>query len=189
MTAPEPEPQGIVPDRPMAEALGLELPADDTAAVGVLLDALSTARNSADSYLDDLQRVAADFENYRKRAAREREETIARASERLVRALLPVLDSFDQAFAQQPQSAGEEQILAGVRGTYQQMMDILAREGLEMVPGLGEDFDPNVHDATAVSGAGEGRLVVVEELRRGYLLKGRLLRPAMVVVAPAENGG
>jgi len=178
--------------RPAASALGVDLPEDDAAAVGVLLDALATARASADSYLDDLQRVAAEFENFRKRAAREREEIVARSSQRVVAALLPVLDSFDQAFAHQAQTPGEEQLLAGVRGTFHQLMDILAGEGLEMVPGVGEDFDPEVHEATAVASSGDGPLVVAEELRRGYTLKGRLLRPAMVVVeprpAPGEDG-
>jgi molecular chaperone GrpE len=178
--------------RPAASALGVDLPEDDAAAVDVLLDALATARASADSYLDDLQRVAAEFENFRKRAAREREEIVARSSQRVVAALLPVLDSFDQAFAHQPQTPAEEQLLAGVRGTFHQLMDILAGEGLEMVPGVGEDFDPEVHEATAVASGGDGPLVVAEELRRGYTLKGRLLRPAMVVVeprpAPGEDG-
>jgi molecular chaperone GrpE len=198
---PEPAPPGepaagLEMARPAAAELGLDLPEDDAAAIEVLLDALATARVSADSYLDDLQRVAAEFENYRKRAAREREEIVARSSQRVVQALLPVLDSFDQAFAHRAQTPGEEQLLAGVRGTFHQLMDVLAGEGLEIVPGVGEDFDPAVHEATAVAGGGHGPLVVAEELRRGYTLKGRLLRPAMVVVgsrpappsAAGENG-
>lgn len=191
--AGEPDP-GLEVVRPAASDLGVDLPADDAAAVEVLLDALAVARQSADAYLDDLQRVAAEFENYRKRAAREREDTLARSSQRLVQALLPVLDSFDQAFAHQAQTPGEEQLLAGVHGTFHQLMDILAGEGLEPVPGVGEDFDPVVHEATAVTGGADGHLVVAEELRRGYLLKGRLLRPAMVVVqalpaSPDAAGG
>jgi molecular chaperone GrpE len=161
--------------------LGLELPDDREEAVGVLLDALATTRLAADSYLEDLQRVAADFENFRKRAAREREETVARAAQRVVQALLPVLDSFDQAFAHQAQTPGEEQLLAGVRGTYFQLMDVLAKEGLAVIAAVGEDFDPQVHEA--VAGGGDGDLVVTREMRRGYTLKGRVLRPAMVVVA------
>jgi len=181
---------GLEVARPAAAELGLDLPEDDAAAIEVLTDALATAQASADSYLDDLQRVAAEFENFRKRAAREREEMVARSSQRVVQALLPVLDSFDQAFAHQAQTPGEEQLLAGVRGTFHQLMDILAGEGLEIVPGVGEDFDPAVHEATAVAGGGDEPLVVARELRRGYTLKGRLLRPAMVVVEsrPAATG-
>jgi molecular chaperone GrpE len=170
---------------PDLSLLGLDLPDDRDEAVGVLLDALATARVAADSYLEDLQRVAAEYENFRKRAARDRDDTVARAAQRVVQALLPVLDSFDQAFAHQAQTAGEEQVLAGVRGTFHQLMDVLSKEGLEAIPAVGEDFDPQVHEA--VAGGGEGDLVVSQELRRGYTLKGRVLRPAMVVVASGPD--
>jgi len=176
-------PSGLEPVLPDPAVLGIELPEDDEEAVAVLLDALATARAAADSYLDDLQRVAAEFENFRKRAARDREETVARSSQRVIQALLPVLDSFDQAFAHQAQTPGEEQLRSGVWGTFHLLMDTLAKEGLEAIPAVGEPFDPTVHEA--VAGGGEGDLVVSQELRRGYTLKGRLLRPAMVMVAPA----
>jgi molecular chaperone GrpE len=176
---------GLEAARPGPAALGLDLPDDHEAALEVVLDALATARRAADSYLDDLQRVAAEFENFRKRAARERDEIVARSSQRVVHALLPVLDSFGQAFAHQAQTPGEEQILAGVRGTFHQLVDTLGKEGLEMIPTVGEDFDPEVHEA--VAGGGDGDLMVVEELRSGYTLKGRVLRPAMVVVAPRPS--
>jgi molecular chaperone GrpE len=179
-------PGSLEPARPDPALLGLELPDDREEAAGVLLDALATARLAADSYLEDLQRVAADYENFRKRAAREREDTMARAAQRVVQSLLPVLDSFDQAFAHQPQTPGEEQVLAGVRGTFLQLMDVLSREGLEVIPAVGEGFDPQVHEA--VAGGGDGDLVVSRELRRGYTLKGRVLRPAMVVVASRPDG-
>ncbi len=172
----------LEPAYPDSSLLGLDLPDDREEAVGVLLDALATARIAADSYLEDLQRVAAEFENYRKRAAREREDIVVRAAQRVVQALLPVLDSFDQAFAHRAQTAGEEKVLAGVRGTFHQLMDVLSKEGLEIIATVGEDFDPEVHEA--VAGGGDGDLMVDRELRRGYTLKGRVLRPAMVVVAP-----
>jgi molecular chaperone GrpE len=156
--------------------------------VGVLIDALAIARQAADSYLDDLQRVAAEYENFRKRAARDREEVVARSSQRLIQALLPVLDSFDQALAHKAETPGEEMLLAGLQGTFHQLMDLLSKEGVETIPTLDEPFDPNVHEA--VAGGGEGDLVVAQQLRTGYTLKGRVLRPAMVVVAPGpEEGG
>jgi len=183
------EASSLEPAWPDPSLLGLELPDDRDEAVGVLFDALATTREAADAYLEDLQRVAAEFENFRKRAAREREDTVTRAAQRVVQALLPVLDSFDQAFAHRAQTPGEEQVLAGVRGTFHQLLDVLSKEGLEMIPAVGEDFDPEVHEA--VAGGGEGDLMVSQELRRGYALKGRVLRPAMVVVAPrlAEGAG
>ncbi len=182
------EPSGGEADR-MSHSpatLGLDLPEDHDEAIEVLLHAVATARDAAGSHLDDLQRLAAEYENFRKRVQRDREELVRRSSQRIVESLLPVLDSFDQAFAHDAQTPGEENLLAGVRGTFHQLMDVLGREGLEMVPGAGEPFDPNVHEA--VSGGGDGELIVAQELRRGYTLGGRVIRPALVAVAPAETG-
>ena len=197
MTADDPRTTGTAPEGgaapehrpaavPAAADLGVDLPEDHDEAIDALLEALATARTAADSYLDDLQRLAAEFENYRKRAARERDEIVERSTQRLVEEMLPVLDSFDQAFAHEAQTAGEEQVLAGVRSTFHQLMDVLGREGLEMVPGEGSPFDPTHHEA--VAGGGDGDLVVAQELRRGYSLKGRVVRPALVVVAAGEDG-
>lgn len=173
-------------ERPTPATLGIELPDDRDQAIEVLLDAVATAQGSADRYLDDLQRLAAEFENYRKRARRDQEEIIERSSQRVIQSLLPVLDSFDQAFAHEAQSPSEEKLLAGVRGTFHQLMDVLGKEGLDMVQGIGEPFDPNVHEA--VAGGGDGNLIVTQELRRGYTLKGRVIRPALVAVANGEEG-
>jgi molecular chaperone GrpE len=175
-------------EAPDASSLGLDLPADHEEAVGVLIDALATARLAADSYLDDLQRVAAEYENFRKRAARDREEVMARSSQRLVQAMLPVLDSFDQAFVHKAETSGEEMLLAGLQGTFHQLMDLLSKEGVEMIPTLGEPFDPNVHEA--VAGGGEGAPRGAPPMRARETPPKRVLRPAMVVVAPVpEEGG
>jgi molecular chaperone GrpE len=171
-----------------AEALGFELPDDHDEAVDALLEALATSRASADAYLDDLQRLAAEFENYRKRVARDREEIVERSSERLVAALLPVLDSFRQAAEHEPQTPGEAQMLSGMHGTHQQLLDVLAAEGLEPIDAEGRPFDPTVHEA--IGGSVGDDLVVSSEVRRGYLLKGRVVRPAMVMVSePEEQSG
>lgn len=167
-------------------ALVEEIPEDRDEAVEALLETIATLRATADAHLDDLQRVAAEFENYRKRAERDRREVVERAAERLVAALLPVLDSFDQAFTHEAQTESEEKLAAGIRSTYHQLMDILRKEGLGIAAGVGEPFDPQVHEA--VAGGGEGMLLVDEEMRRGYLLKGKVLRPALVTVRPAEAG-
>lgn len=168
-------------------SLGVELPEDSDAAVAVLIEALATARRTSDAYLDDLQRVAAEYENYRKRSQREREEVVLRASQRVVEALLPVLDSFDHAFAFEAATESEAKLLAGLRSTFHQLTDVLGKEGLEIIPTVGEPFDPAVHEA--VAGGGSGELVVAEELRRGYRLEGRVLRPAMVRVSDGGAEG
>lgn len=114
---------------------------------------------------------------------RERDEIVMRSTQALVRELLPVLDSFDGALAA---AAGDERLLAGLRSTHQLLVDVLAREGLEPIAALGTPFDPAVHEA--VSGGGTGHLVVTAEMRRGYLLGGRVLRPSLVAVATDNPG-
>jgi molecular chaperone GrpE len=167
-----------------AEALGLDLPDDPAEALTLALSALATTREEADRYVDDLRRVAADFDNYRKRTLREQAALIERASERTLTALLPVLDSLDSAASIEPRSGTEEKMSAGVRGTLSQLLDILAKEGLEVIPTWDEPFDPRIHEAALRTGEGDAPLVVTKELRRGYRLAGKVLRPALVEVAP-----
>jgi molecular chaperone GrpE len=162
--------------------LGLALPADPTEREQALLHAVAEAREEATSYLDDLRRVAADFENYRKRMQRDLALTVELASERLVERLLPVLDTFDAALQVEVASEAEQRMLGGMRGTHQQLLTALKAEGLELVPTVGEPFDPEVHEAVTTSAEGEGPLVVTEEMRRGYTLKGKLVRAALVAV-------
>jgi len=170
-----------------AEMLGLDLPDDPADALAVVLQALAESRAEADRYVDDLRRVAADFDNYRKRTLREQAAMIERASERTLAALLPVLDSLDSAAAIEPRSVTEEKMAAGVRGTLSQLLDILSREGLEVIPTWDEPFDPRIHEAVLRTGEGDAPLIVTKELRRGYQLAGKVLRPALVEVAPRSD--
>lgn len=164
-----------------AEALGIDLPDDPDEAKQVLLSAVHQAQVEAGTYLDDLRRVAADFDNFRKRAVRDQQHIVDRAAERVLSNMLPVLDSFDAALSIEPTTETEEQLLRGMRGTHAQMMDVLAKEGLEPIQTIGEPFDPEVHEAVMTSG-GSGPLIVSEELRRGYTLRGRVLRAALVAL-------
>ena len=175
-------PPGDVPVD-MAISLGLDLPADADAANEIVIRELAEARREAGELLEDLQRVAADFANYRKRTERDHLENVLRASSRVIESLLPALDSLDAAMAYEAQTDGEQQLLAGMQSTRAQMLDILAKEGfaaIDSVPGTA--FDPAVHEA--VAGGGEGHLVVSQEMRRGYLIRDRVIRPALVMVAP-----
>ena len=173
----------------MPSPLPVDIPEDPQEAMPLLIEALTVASLAVDSRTEDLQRVAAEFENFRKRTTRDRDEIVLRSTQRLVEALLPVLDSLDNALTHEANTPGEEAMLDGMQGTHQQLIDVLAQEGLEIVPGVGEPFDPNVHEA--VMGGGSGDLVVTAEMRRGYTLRGRVIRPAMVGVGdddPAEAG-
>ncbi len=141
-----------------------------------------------DEYLNDLKRVAAEFENYRKRVSRDRESLVARAHERLVKELLPVLDDLERALAAAEEHE-EAQLEEGVQLVHRELKAALDREGLAEIETEGV-FDPHVHEAllSQASEAEEGS--VLEVLQKGYKLGDRVLRPARVVVAAAqENGG
>ena len=170
-----------------AESLGLDLSDDPDEAIDQLVEALAGSRKEADSYLDDLRRVAADFDNYRKRSQREMGGLVDRASERVVSALLPVVDSLDAALAVETTSETEEKLKSGVRSTRDQLLDVLAKEGLEPIETFDMPFDPSLHEAVTASGEGNGELIVTDEFRRGYRLKGRVLRASMVGVTPRKE--
>ena len=138
-----------------------------------------------DEYLDALQRLKAEFDNYRKRAARLEESLVARAGERLVRELLPVLDDLERAL-QAAEEHEEAKLEEGVRLVQRSLESALRREGLEEIETDGR-FDPHVHEALLAlpSEAEEG--TVVEVLQKGYRLGDRVLRPARVVVAAAKE--
>lgn len=167
---------------PTAEDLGLDLPDDADAAQQILLSELGASRSEAAELLDGLKRVAAEFDNFRKRTLRQQGETNQRAAERLVVELLPALDSFDAACAVEASTEAEQKLLAGMLRTYEQLMSVLEAQGLETVPTVGEPFDPEHHEAVMSPQEGEGRLMVGQELRRGYTLRDRLVRPALVAL-------
>ncbi len=132
------------------------------------------ARND---FLDDLKRLQADFDNYRKRITREQAVTAGRAKARLVEQLLPVLDAFDQAFEHEGDAGGLEPI-------YKQFKTTLEAEGLEEIPAERVPFDPHVHDAVdSREDPSVTEIVTRSVYRRGYRLGDQVLRAAMVVVA------
>lgn len=173
-----------------------------------LEERLAAVEAERDEYLADLQRIAAEYENYRKRVAREQERLVAHAHERLVRDLLPVLDDLERAAkpsvresgpgdgigangVQVPPAIGYEPdpkvqlkaVLDGVRLVEKALRAALAKEGLAEIPTEGT-FDPHVHEALMSrpdEGAEPGS--VLEVVQRGYSLGGRVVRPARVIVA------
>ena len=168
-------------EAPDPHSLGLELPEDDDEAIEMLLREVANARDEASTYLDDLKRVAADFDNYRKRTTRDRGEMFERANEKVVRSLMPVLDTFDAALDAEPKTDTEKQLYSGMLNTREQLLSALKDQGLEVIPTIDETFDPEVHEPVGAP-ARDGDLVVTDELRRGYRLNGKLLRAALVVI-------
>jgi molecular chaperone GrpE len=128
-----------------------------------------------------LKRVAADFENYRKRSIREHAEMLDRATEKVVTGLMPILDAFDAALDIETESDSERRLYSGMINTREQLLKSLQAEGLEVVPTIGEEFDPEIHEPVGAP-AGDGTLTVSQELRRGYRLNGRVLRAALVAL-------
>jgi molecular chaperone GrpE len=142
----------------------------------------------AEEYWDRLLRTTADFDNFKKRAARERQDAIKFANESLMQKLVTVLDNFEmaQAAAQTGAADSLKSLQEGVAMIYQQLRNVLTEAGLEDVDASGKPFDPNYHEAVSQQESAEvpeGH--VLQQLRKGYKLRERLLRPASVIVAKA----
>ncbi|HZU34141.1 MAG TPA: nucleotide exchange factor GrpE [Candidatus Angelobacter sp.] len=150
-----------------------------TAAAG---NEAQTLRAERDNLFDRLARLQAEFDNYRKRSAKEKDEFRDFAVSDAARTLLPVMDSFNLALKNA--AAKPEDLRKGVELIYKQLQDVLQKLNVERVPAQGEPFDPRVHEAIEMVETNDAPdHHVLEELQPGYRLKGRLLRPAMVRVA------
>jgi molecular chaperone GrpE len=165
------------------EAPAEEAAAEEDGQAAIVAD-LAAARAEADSYLDDLRRLQADFDNYRKRMLREQTARIASASQGLVAKLLPVLDNFELAVSHAEQSRDFDRMLKGVEMVFGELREVLQGEGLVKIEAEGKPFDPERHEAVvAVEQEGAEPGTVVDVVRTGYELRGKVLRPAMVKVA------
>ena len=150
---------------------------------------LEAARAEAAAYLDDLQRLKAEFDNYRKRIVKEQTGLVERASAGLLYRLLPVLDNFELAVASAEESREFDRMLKGIEMVFGELKEVLNAEGLSAIAAKGQAFDPNYHEAAlTVDGQDDGEPYVAEELRSGYTYKGRVLRPSMVKVARRGAG-
>ena len=147
--------------------------------------ALKEQAAQAAQYQDQLLRMAADLDNYKKRATRERLEAIKYATESLLERIIPVLDNFEMALAAANASGTSVQSLqSGVNMIQQQLKSVMSDAGLEEINATGQPFNPNLHEAISqqeTSDVPEGQ--VVQQMRKGYKLRDRLLRPASVIVA------
>jgi molecular chaperone GrpE len=170
------------PKQPEAQVAELIVPVPMTPAQ---IEQLKQQAAKADEFRERFLREAADFENYKKRAARERQEAVTFANEVLLRKLMPVLDSFEMALAATAaDGAAAQSLQAGVLMVYNQLKSTLAEAGLEEIDARGKVFDPNLHEAVSQQESAhvpEGN--VVQQIRKGYKFRNRLVRPAGVVVA------
>ena len=172
-----------------------ELPAADEISEGVEASAarqgtadgneLQRVTAERDTLIDRLARAQAEFDNARKRAAREQQDYRDYAQSDTIKALLPIMDSFERALqANSPESSQKSEFRNGIELIYKQLQDALLKLGVQPIPAKGEPFDPRVHEAIEMVDTTDAEdHQVLEELQRGYKLKERLLRPAMVKVA------
>jgi molecular chaperone GrpE len=143
-------------------------------------DPVASAQRERDEYLDLARRTQADFENYRKRAAREAAAAGERAKSGLVRELLPIVDNLERAL--RSAEDGEQHLAEGVRLVHAELIAVLERNGVEQFDPAGDRFDPTEHEALSVREDGEPGLVL-DVLEKGYRANGTVLRPARVVVS------
>lgn len=145
---------------------------------------LKQSKDQANEYFTHLQRLQADFDNYRRRTQKEKEETIKYAAERIVEAMLPVLDNFERAINSTKANQDFNAFSQGVEMIFKQMQNGLAKEGLSAIEAIGQPFDPNLHEAVLrVESEEYPENTVIEELQKGYYLKEKVLRPSMVKVS------
>ena len=153
-----------------------------------LREELAARTREAEASQDRYLRAMAEFDNARKRAVREREELIKGANENLIRELLPVLDNLDRALTAAKGDPSAAAVSAGVELIQRELLRTLEKFGVTTFSSVGAPFDPERHEAIArVPATGRPDMTVVDEIARGYLLGGRVLRPAMVTVAMAAE--
>jgi len=156
----------------------------DPQAVSPVQDALDAKTREVEELQNRNLRLMAEFDNARKRAAREREEYVRFANESFLRELLPVLDNFDRALQAAKGEPGSGAVTAGIELIQRELLRVLEKFGAVPFQSVGQPFDPERHEAVArVPTTDQPEMTVVAETARGYLLNGRVLRPAMVAVA------
>jgi molecular chaperone GrpE len=175
-----PEEEPVTSRDEAGEPSGEEDPANEAERIVDEPKDSAEAEDSGEDYLALAQRIQADFENYRKRVARETAAAGERARSGLVRELLPIVDNLERALASAEE--GEQHLAQGVRLVHSELIAVLERNGVEQFDPVGDKFDPSEHEALSVTSDGEPGLVV-QVVERGYRSNGTILRPARVVVS------
>lgn len=177
--AHQPSKVATVPEEQIEEETTSEIPSQ----VSQLEEALENEKERSADLLRRLQYLQADFENYRRRVEKEMGDARKFSNERLLSDLLTVKDELDLAFAKARETKQSPVLLEGVGMVQKRLQNILSKEGVERVPGAGSMFNPDYHEAALKVVSDEEEGTVVEEVRAGYTLKGRVLRPSIVKVA------
>lgn len=163
---------------------------DDKNTIGIMTQQLQEKEKEAADNYDKYVRAVAELENYKKRAIRDRADSLKYGQENLIRDILPLVDNLDRAMEHACNSNDFEAFKAGLQLIQNQLNGCLGKQGVEPIEAIGQDFDPNVHEAVLqVESPEHGHNQVVEEFEKGYMLNGRLLRPSKVSVCrlPAKQ--
>ena len=157
---------------------------EDQKKIEELTGQLAEARKQSEDYLDRLRRSMAEFDNYRKRTEKEKEQERTKGILEVVSAVLPLLDNFERALASIPEEEKESAVAKGVEMMYQQFVTGLTAIGVKEIPALGEPFDPNKHNAvTHIEDESMDENIVCEVFQKGYSYKDQVVRYSMVKVA------
>ncbi len=153
-----------------------------------LRGSLEQKTSECDEYRDTLLRLQAEFENYRKRMVREQTQFLERAIEAFVLQLLPIIDNLERAISAAEEKHDLEQLADGVKITHSQVLDLFKKEGIQIIDPEGEPFDPtDMHAMLSVEDDEHPDNTVLEVLQKGYVLKGKVVRPAMVKVSKSPE--
>jgi molecular chaperone GrpE len=191
---PSADPAAAVPeiaiDSPAEVAADVPVGEQSTAEVPDLTQELAEITNQRDAFQSQYMRIAADFDNFRKRTSKEKEEIETRTKCNTITELLAVVDNFERARTQiKPSNDGELSIHKSYQGVYKQLVDSLKKLGVSPMRPEGQQFDPNLHEAVMRQPTEEySEGTIIEELQRGYFLDEKILRHALVkVAAPPEQ--
>lgn len=145
---------------------------------------LDDAKTKSEEAINKMMRLAAEFDNYKKRSAREHENIRKYASENIIKEMLPIVDNFERAIESANESSDFNSFLDGIRLILNQMINLLGKEGVQQIKAVGEVFNPNIHEAVLHIASDEyPENIIVQELQKGYILNDRVIRPAMVAVS------
>jgi len=144
---------------------------------------LELAKEEIESTKNRLLRALADFDNYKKRSALDREQFVKFANETLIAELLPILDGFTRALSAGKKSKAGDEMQKGIALIKKQLEDVLTKYGVKEIAALGRPYDPNLHEAILQKEDKGPEGIILEEMQKGYALHGRVIRPSMVIVS------
>jgi len=162
------------------QAVKKELPPEKSE-VELLKEQLEEQKNK-------LLRTLADFDNYKKRVAFEKEQFVQFANESLITELLPVIDGFSRALEIAEKVKAQEEMIKGLALIKKQFEDVLKKHGVAEIEALGKPYDPNLHEAILQKEHQGPEGIIIEEMQKGYILHGRVIRPSMVIVSKKGGG-